>query len=115
MLRNPQRWTSFFWSRRRDWEQAFGSLYYGLISRKGGGGCGGGKGGGHREGGLAEEGFYLQCPMYTVLWRLVREGGEGEAEAAGADGRANSGGTSSRGSGSNSGGRCVCAPRRVFF
>ncbi|CAN0326188.1 unnamed protein product, partial [Ectocarpus sp. 12 AP-2014] len=33
-------WTSFFLSRRRDWEQAFGSLYYGLISRNRGGGEG---------------------------------------------------------------------------
>ncbi|CAN0264073.1 unnamed protein product, partial [Ectocarpus sp. 13 AM-2016] len=80
-------WTSFFWSRRRDWEQAFGSLYYGLISRNRGGGEGarGGRGGaaaaaaatGEGEG----EGFYLQCPLYTVVWRLVRE--RGGAEDAG--------------------------------
>ncbi|CAM9473135.1 unnamed protein product [Ectocarpus sp. 4 AP-2014] len=79
-------WTSFFWSRRRDWEQAFGSLYYGLISRNRGGGEGarGGRGSaaaaaasaGEGEG----EGFYLQCPLYTVVWRLVRERGGAEDE-----------------------------------
>lgn len=50
-----------------------------------------------------EEGFYLQCPTYTILWRLVREGGEG-----------GDGGASSSKS-SNSGGRCVCALWRYMF
>ncbi|CAN0081149.1 unnamed protein product, partial [Scytosiphon promiscuus] len=73
-------WTSFFWSRRRDWEQAFGSLYYGLLSKKD---CGGGGDGCHVD--VEGEGFYLQCPLYTVLWRLVREGGG--AGSGGAGGR----------------------------
>lgn len=71
--RSYTRWTSFFWNRRRDWEQAFSSLYYGLLSRRAT--LDGGKDGGH-----VGEGFYLQCPRYTVLWRLVREEGTGDGD-----------------------------------
>lgn len=80
------RWTSFFWSRRRDWEQAFGSLYYGLLSKRASGSVGGGRrerNGGHDEAGGVREGFYLQSPRYTVLWRLVREGVSGGDSSSG--------------------------------
>lgn len=91
------RWTSFFLSRRRDWEQAFASLYYGLLAKKkkierehssrlrrrrrrkhdegkaavvDGDLSRDAEGGG---GGVDREGFYLQCPRFTVHWRLVED------------------------------------------
>lgn len=64
----PERWTSFFWSRRRDWEEAFRSLYYGLVSRISS------MSHGEREGRDVDyEGFYLQCPRFTVHWNVQRE------------------------------------------
>lgn len=74
-------------SRRRDWEQAFSSLYYGLLSRRkprsssapSGASPADGDGIG---GGVSREGFYLQCPGYTVLFKLIPEEMEGSRHDA---------------------------------
>lgn len=92
-------------SRRRDWEQAFASLYYGLLAKKkrmeqenstrqqwqrrrrrqrkhnedtaaaaavdNRIGRRDAEGGG--DGGVDKEGFYLQCPRFTVHFRLVED------------------------------------------
>ncbi|CAM9424757.1 unnamed protein product, partial [Phaeothamnion confervicola] len=96
LARGAYNWTSFFWARRRDWEDAFRSLYYGLRvqaaragradSDAGGGGGGdggygdgdGGGGGVHSGyGGGRDASFYVRGPKLAALFCVLEPAPEG--------------------------------------